>query len=305
MIEKPVKHGLPVSRAASERKLRRIDRYDRRAEVTAFTPLTETGTVHISFRVVDDQPFQFDPGQFVGIQANVRGYGYRRTPYCIVSPPNDERTFDLLVRLVPEGPLSYYLGALAVGDVIHFRGPTGRSMIPKETDTELVLLATGVGIGPFMALTKHLLPRGFSRPIRLYWGLRLWEDVCLIDDLHDLAVRHDNFSYEISLSRPPRGWGGLRGRLTSTVPPLLETLGGKQFYLVGNGAMIEEFAACLSDLGVRKQLVYEEHYFNFRHKPTPETVAQIRSGFVARDLPSPVAYMESMELDFPQRGGTL
>ena len=49
------------------------------------------------------------------------------------------------------------------------------------------------------------------------------------------------------------------------MPPLLSQLGGKHFVLCGNGAMIEELAAALSDVGVAQQLVYEEPYFNGRH----------------------------------------
>src|SRR5437588_3426835 len=122
---------IPLSRLAPERRLRRIDRYDRRAVVTAYETLTSTGTVRVTFRVTDDQPFDFRPGQFIGIQADVAGFGVRRSPYCIVTAPNPERTFKLLVRLVPEGPLSYYLGSLDIGEVIAFRGPSGRSMVPR------------------------------------------------------------------------------------------------------------------------------------------------------------------------------
>ncbi len=286
---------LPVSRAAPERKLRKVERYDRRARLIAYEPVTPTGTVRTTFEVIDDQPFSFSPGQFVGIQAKVPRFGYRRSPYCIISPPPRDRTFQLLIRLVPAGPLSYYLASLKVGDVITFRGPTGRSMLPKEPDTELVLLATGVGVGPFLSLARHLLPEGFDRPMKLFWGLRLVEDICLVDQLDQLAATYDNFSYQISLSQPPSGWRGLHGRLTESVPPLLEMLGGKHFYLVGNGAMIEEISTSLSDLGVPKQLVYEEHYFNFRHKPDSKTLAQIRERFVAHDLHSPLAHREAIE----------
>ncbi len=267
--------------------------YSRRAEVTKTERVTETGTVRISFRVVDEEEFTFLPGRFVGIEAKVGGLGYRRSPYCILSPPNEERTFELLVRVVPEGPLSGYLGSLRVGDVINFRGPTGRSMIPKEADTELVLLATGVGISPFISLVSTLLDQGFERPIRLYWGLRLREDICLVDELEDLVGRSDTFRYQISLSRPPEGWRGLRGRLTESVPPLLETLGGKHFYLVGNGAMNREMFVVLSDLGVPKQLVYEEHYFNLHYTPDPGTIEAIRRRFVANDLFSPTSHQEA------------
>ncbi len=276
-----------------ERNWKASAHYNRRAEVTKTERLTETGTIRLSFRVVDDDDFGFLPGRFVGIEAKVGGLGYRRSPYCILSPPNDERTFELLIRVVPEGPLSGYLGALREGDVVRFRGPTGRSMIPKEEDTELVLLATGVGISPFVSLVSTLLDQGFERPIRLYWGLRLREDICLVDELEDLVRRSDTFSYQISLSRPPEGWTGLRGRLTESVPPLLETLGGKHFYLVGNGAMNREMFAVLSDLGVPKHLVYEEHYFNLKHTPDPRTLEAIRRRFVANDLFSPTSHQEA------------
>ena len=293
---------LPVSRGAPERKLQVQDRYDRRARVIAYDELTTTGTVAIRFRVVDGGPFEFEPGEFIGIRHDVPGVGPRRTPYCITSPPSDDLEFRLLVRLVPEGPLSIYLGNLAVGDEIDFRGPNGRSMLPKEPDTELILLATGVGIGPFISLAGHILgtEQFASRRLRVFWGLRLVDDICLLDELDALAA-HPNFEYRISLSQPPPGWRGLRGRVTESVPPLLETLGEKHFYLVGNGAMIEEMATTLSDRGVDRSLIYEERYFNVRYRPNPASLEMIRSRYVAGDIVSPQDEREAFEREFRAR----
>jgi ferredoxin-NADP reductase len=302
----PPAGSYPLSRDAKERKLSRVDRYGRRAQVTAYETLTPTGTVRISFLVVDDEPFHFLPGHFVGIQADIEGFGVRKTPYCIVSSPNDERTFQLLVRLVPEGPLSYYLGALKVGDVIGFRGPVGRSMVPKEEEeNELILMATGVGIGPFLSLARYLRAEGLQQPIRVFWGLRLAEDICLLNELEDLARTCDDFSYQISLSEPPVNWQGLRGRITESVPPLLKTLGGKHFYLVGNGAMIEEMSEALSDLGVFKHLIYEEPYFNTRYKADEAALERVKQAFVARDLTSPRVRREAAERKLRRNQGAL
>ncbi len=277
-----------------ERTWEKSSRYDRVARVRSTERLTETGTVRMTFDVVDDQPFVLKPGQFVGIQALVGDFGYRKSPYCVLSPPGDEQRFELLVRVVPEGPLSCYLASLKVGDEISFRGPTGRSMVPKDDDTlQLCLMATGVGISPFLSLVKVLADRGFPRPIRLYWGLRLVEDICLIDDLDELVSGVEDFQYQISLSQPPEDWTGLRGRLTETVPPLLEKLGDRRFYLVGNGAMNKEMAEALSDLGVDRHFIYEEHYFNLKYQPDSDTVREIRRRFVANDLFSPVAHQEA------------
>lgn len=261
-----------------ERRWHRVSRYGRRARVRANEELTPTGTIHVTFDVVDDEPFEFEPGQFVGIQAKF-DRGYRRSPYCIMSAPGADRSFELLVRIVADGPLSQYLGRVRPGDVVAFRGPTGRTMLPPDGDGELVLLATGVGLAPFLSLIKHLLAGGSTRKITLYWGLRLLDDICLAEHLDALARAHPNFSYAITLSQPTRRWSGLRGRITESVPPLIGSPKGKQFYLCGNGAMTEEMGVALFSLGVPWSAIYEEPYFNRDHKADPAVLDAIRSRF--------------------------
>ena len=141
-----------------------------------------------------------------------------------------------------------------------------------------------MGVGPFYSLAAHLLRRGFDRTIDLFWGLRLAEDICLTDELDRLASEYPNFSYRISLSRPPADWSGLRGRVSESMPPLLGQLGDKQFQLCGNGAMIEELAAALSDVGVARHVVHKEPYFNGQHQAGPAVVAAVRDRFVADDV---------------------
>ncbi len=289
----PPQGNYPISRGAPERKLERVNRYDRRAALVARQTVAATGTLSLTFEVVDDGPFMFHPGYFIAIQAESDGLQKQRSPYCITCPPNADRTFRLLIRLVAGGQLSDHLATLALGDVINFRGPSGRSMVPKRDTDELLLLATGVGIGPVLSLCPPLLAGGYRTPIRLFWGLRLAEDICLVDELDALVNTYDNFRYDISLSQPPSEWTGLRGRLTESVPGLLRRLGRKQFYLVGNGAMIEEMATVLSDLGVDQRDVYQEAYFNSRYRADACTLAEIRSRFVASDLFSPFAHLEA------------
>ena len=269
---------------ATEGKWFRDSRYRRRAAVTSVSAITSTGTVRIAFEVVDGAPFRFDPGQFVGIEAHFDGLGYRRSPYCVLSAPSDEPVFELLVRVVPQGPLSGHLASLQPGDEVAFRGPTGRSMVPHDGDRALELLATGTGIAPFYSLASDLLANGYPKPITLWWGLRQAEDICLTDDLDALAAAHPTFSYHITLSQPAPDWSGLRGWVGESVPPRLATLGGRQFYLAGNGAMLEEMAFALSDLGVDLRHIYKEPFFNGTHQADPEVVADIRERFVATDL---------------------
>ena len=170
-------------------------------------------------------------------------------------------------------------------------------MVPRFSDRELVLVATGTGVAPLLSLARHLLAHDYPHPVSLWWGLRLAEDICLTDELEALAEAYDRFSYAITLSQPPEGWTGLRGRVSESVPPLLPTLGGKQFYLVGNGAMLEEMAMALSDLGVIQQYIYKEPYFDPIHEPDREVVGRIRERFVATDLFSAYAARRGSAFD--------
>jgi ferredoxin-NADP reductase len=270
-------------------RAQRSRHYDRRAELVERTEVTSTGTVRLTFRVVDGRPFVFVPGYFVSVESEVPGVGFRYSPYCLLSRPGQAPIFELIVRQVEGGQRSAYLGSLDVGDVLAFRGPGGHSMMPRATAADLVLLATGIGIAPLLCLAGELLDASFPLPIRLFWGLRLVEDVCLVDELEALAADYPNFSYRISLSQPPPAWSGLRGRLTESVPGLLGTLATSEFRLVGNGAMTEEMATALGDMGVGKEVIYREAYFNGKHRPDPATMAAIKARFVASDLLAPSA----------------
>jgi len=131
----------------------------------------------------------------------------------------------------------------------------------------------------------------------LWWGLRRLDDICLTDELDALVAAHDRFSYAVTLSQPPPGWTGLRGRLGESVPPRLATLADRHYYLVGNGAMVEEMALALSDLGVVQQHIYKESYFDSIHEPDREVVVTIRERFVATDLFSAYAARRRSSFD--------
>jgi len=279
--------------SARQRMWERESRFGRRAEVVAVDRLTTTGTVLIRAQVTDDQPFDFLPGQFVAIEEDVPSVGLQHSPYCLFNPADGGRDFEMLLRVFPEGPLARHLANMAPGTPLHFRGPSGKALVAREPHGDIVALATGVGLSPIHCLVLHLLAAGDRRPIRLYWGLRLAEDICLTDELDDLATRHPHFSYAISLSQPSPGWPGLRGRVTESVPPLLERLGGTLFYLAGNGAMCEEMEIALSDMGVDRAFIHQERFFNVRHRPDPSTIQAIRARFVANDLFSPHAEQQA------------
>lgn len=282
-------------RAEHERRWSDFHKYPRRAEVSEVTHLTDTGTIAVTLRDLGDNALDFEPGQFIGFAVEV-GDKLHTRPYCLASTAADWPLLRLVVRLIPEGSFSQSLKALSPGDVLPFRGPLGRSMLP-EGPGSLVLIATGVGVGPYLGLVRHLAQQGEDRPVRLYWGLRLASDICLTDELDALAREHPDFAYRISLSQPPPGWQGLTGRVTESVPPLLNSLADSHFVLCGNGAMIAELHGALYEAGVPRQQLHREFYFNTRYRPDEATVAAIRERFAAADVTSPLSVWHTLGID--------
>ncbi len=270
-------------------------KYSRRCEVTAVERLAPTGTDLLTLRITDGEDFDFEPGQFIGLAVELNGE-LRTRPFCVWPAPGFDSELRLLLRVVPDGPLSQYLAERAPGDVLAFRGPLGRSMVPEHPGA-LALICTGVGLGPFLGLVRHLIDRGDDRPVRLYWGLRLAEDICLIDELDALARDHLNFAYHVSLSCPPPGWRGLVGRVTHSVPPLLNALADHNFVLCGNGAMIAELHGALYEAGVPGERIHREFYFNTRYRAEPATVTAIRRRFAANDVISPLTIFHALGID--------
>ena len=65
------------------------------------------------------------------------------------------------------------------------------------------------------------------------------------------------------LSRPSAAWGGPRGRITAPILDRYPGLHAPTFYLVGNGAMIEELKKALVARGVdRKRQIRTEAFFD-------------------------------------------
>ncbi|HEX3426314.1 MAG TPA: FAD-dependent oxidoreductase [Acidimicrobiales bacterium] len=287
-----------------ERQWRRAQAYDRQAVVIGSDLVAPTGTLVLTLQVIDGEGFEFLPGQFVGVAAPRGRIRRRRSPYCILSAAGDG-SFRLLVRVVPEGPLSLQLAELSPGDVVNFRGPTGRSMLPRETGTDLVLLATGVGVSPLLALAHRVLRGGEARQVRLLWGLRMEADICLRDEIDELAAAYPNFSYQISLSQPGPGWPGLRGRLDESAPAAIGELQKKHFYLVGNGEMTSEFAAALRELEVDETMIYEEAFFHGRLRGDPAAVAVLRTRFLGDAPLSPVIDGETVLFPLENPLGTV
>ena len=203
----------------------------------------------------------FRPGQYVNVFVSIRGVATCR-PYSISSAPG-RPYYDLTIRRVEEGFVSsYLLDQVKVGDVLECTGPKGTFCHEPLVDTsDIVCLAGGSGITPFMSLIREATASSAPLNIHVLYGSRVPEDVIFRDELEALATAHANVKVDFIMSETSAGWSGLCGFMDEAViSSLIGSVEGKTFFLCGPAGMHVLCEDALCALGVPGRRIKREAY---------------------------------------------
>lgn len=99
------------------------------------------------------------------------------------------------------------------------------------------------------------------QPLSLYWGLRREEDVFWKEEFEELAVKHPNFKFILTLSQASDRWQGKRGRVGEHVFIEEKNPADADFYLCGNRQMVAEMEAALLAKNVPKEQIKKELFY--------------------------------------------
>jgi NAD(P)H-flavin reductase len=185
-----------------------------------------------------DRDFLFEPGQHATLWLTHRGRTIPR-PYSVASSPRQPRRLEFYLNLVAEGQMTpslwdpeviRALETHAKGTTLAVTGPKGRFCLISGDTRDLVLIASGTGLAPFMSMIRKLEEdsadkEGF-RPRRVYviHGVTRSVHLGYREELEKLAVstmsnpqRRLAVIYLPTVSRPnlDPAWGGLKGRAES------------------------------------------------------------------------------------------
>ena len=189
----------------------------------------------------------FQAGQYINLFVTLAGVRTAR-PYSIVSSPAQTAYYDITVRRVDEGFVSnYLLDEVKPGDRFESTGPEGQFFYnPLFHGHDLVFIAGGSGITPFMSMIRDVTDRGIDRTIHIIYGSRNPGDIIFGDELADRTSRHRNLTYTPVISEPPPSYKGHTGFITAALmQELVGDIGGKMFYLCGPEEM---YRFCLPEL---------------------------------------------------------
>jgi len=201
----------------------------------------------------------FRPGQFMNLGLQLPG-GFVSRSYSLSSAPG--APIEVLLARVPGGALSPALFERQVGDTVSLdpkaQGFFTFDYVPPHR--ELWLLATGTGLGPFLAMLRSGAAFQQASRVILVHGTRSARELAHRAELAALgATRGDAFRYVPVLSREPEP-ELLQGRLTHALASgALEeraqtpiSAESSHLMLCGNPAMVDETIALLGARGLKR-----------------------------------------------------
>ncbi len=168
--------------------------------------------------------------------------------YSLASPSIQSTRFTLLLSLADQGVGATYLFQQSEGATVQFQGPHGIFYLQEDKSQQILFIATGTGIAPFLSMLSSLLNNATTIPVTLYWGLRSERDLYYQAELQALADQYPCFSFVTTLSRAHQGWSGATGRVTELVARL-PSVDGLAVYVCGHQPMVNEVSQILREKG--------------------------------------------------------
>ena len=225
----------------------------------------ETPTVKIIRVVVPNKKFyDYKPGQFFNFylaenpqSTNPNDYRLAR-PYSVVSSPTNKNFLEVAFRIA--GNFTGRLAKLNPGDKVGVNGPFGAFIFNENTDKDVVMLAGGIGITPFVSTLRYATDKQLGNKFTLFYSNRFANEVTMHSELLKLQNENKNINCVFTITREITA-GFEHGRIDKTfLKKYAGNLSEKVFYICGAHDFILAMAELLLKLGVDKSKIKKEDF---------------------------------------------
>lgn len=271
--------------------------YDKRNGLLGKTEIIGDGSVMLHIELVegDEEPLEYEPGHVLAMEIKgdpdaedmnekttkdmKNNDGWMRGPYTVTRC--NGKSMDIVMKVV--GVKSRTFATAEPGTPIKFGGkfhvPIAEGIAPNTE--HLVMISTGVGVGPCVGAVEKLLSENFAGSIDLFACFRHESEKLFADYLNVWATAYEDFRYKpiitSEIGRLSSSEENIRLVINEDICSLTET----HYHLIGNGQMVSEWKNGLKLAGVPKERITIENYFNTFAETSTDAIDRIAS--VVRD----------------------
>jgi predicted ferric reductase len=214
----------------------------------------------VTVKVPEETDFNFKAGQFVWMGSKKSALDNDYHPFSIVSTPTDLPNVSFLVREL--GDYTSRLAQLNIDQPIFIDGPYGdMTLDSSQKASSIVLIASGVGLGPIMSLLRQLRDSNDARAVRLVYGNQIVEQMVFLDEIRAMETTMPNFKAQFVCYEPTEADGFYCGYidgacLQNTYQALAKST--VYTYLCGSPLMVEGVRQSLEQLEIPPQHIHFE-----------------------------------------------
>jgi ferredoxin-NADP reductase len=219
----------------------------------------------LAFSLQKPAGFEFKAGQSADLTLldppETDAAGNIRTFSIVSAPSESDLTFATRLR---DTAFKRVLRNLSAGAEIKIDGPMGSFNLHKNAAKAAVFLAGGIGITPFMSMSREAARQNDPHQLYLFYSNRRPEDAAFLDELAALAQKNPNFhliATMVEMEKSKQNWTGERGFLDAAMLQRhLPSLMGPIFYIAGPPGMVAAMREMLAKAGVDEDDIRTEDF---------------------------------------------
>jgi ferredoxin-NADP reductase len=235
---------------------------------TTFTRSETVAEGTMAFHFAKPAGFKFTAGQSMNVSLidppETDAKGNART-FSIVSAPHENEL--VIATRMRDTAFKRVLKSMPAGGRVGLRGPAGLFTLDPADARPAVFLAGGIGITPFMSMSRQAAHDRLARDIWLFYSNRRPEDAAFLDELTALPRRNPRYRFVgtmVEMAKSSRPWSGETGFLDrAMLERHLKDLSAFVYYMAGPPGLVEAMQKMLTEAGVKEDAIHTDEFFGY------------------------------------------
>ena len=185
--------------------------------------------------------------------------------FTIASAPHEAEL--MIATRMRDRAFKRVLKAAPVGTAVRIDGPNGELVLHDDASRPAVFLAGGIGITPFLAISRYAALEQLPHRLYLFYSNRRPEDAAFLSELQRMEQSNPNFRLIATMTEPEKSaqrWSGeagfirrelLKGHLPDLTTPI--------YYFAGPPAMTMAMQRMLEGIGISEEAMRSEEFYGY------------------------------------------
>lgn len=199
--------------------------------------------------------FEYMAGQYISVIIDDEvddGRGKMRS-FSMSSSPSNKKFISTCFRLPnPHSDFKDHLMRYAPGAEVSISGPRGKFVLPEHDEKEVVMIAGGVGIVPFIGMLRDATEKKSNQKIKLLYTDKNEKRIVYYDEILKLDMKNKNFTFDSRYKRVDEKFVLKNCDPTNVL-----------FYICGTPKMVDGVRDMLQRMGVDKKKISFENFSGY------------------------------------------